>query len=217
MGRQSKATKARHRNLGRVNNPQNLSVEDGSHDEDLNFEDNNLLESGFSFLDDESPSEEDYDSEDEEPDEDEPGRLIDEAKINHFNAILFEAQAMAVKAEREANGASEKPKRKRHYAGNSTRTRQYHAQKRRKIAATGQKFINTWFSKEKKPNLNSATELPLEDLGQETIEISDDSDASEGEESSGNDEIDASLHRLFPDIPPVSFQTRKLKKKTHQS
>ena len=42
MGRQSKATKARHRNFRRVNNPQNLSVEDGSDDKDLNFEDNNL-------------------------------------------------------------------------------------------------------------------------------------------------------------------------------
>jgi len=31
----------------------------------------------------------------------------------------------------------------------------------------------------------------------ETIEISDNSDASEGEEGKGQDEIDASLHRLF--------------------
>ena len=205
MGQQSKATKAWHSNLGWINNPQNPSVEDAFKDEDLDFEDgNNLLEHGFFFLDDESPSEEDSDSEDDkESDEDELGGLIDEAKINRFNAILSEAQAMAVKAECEANG--EKPKCKWHYTGNSTCTRQYHAQKCQQIAATGQKFINTLFSKEKKPD--SATELPLKDLGPETIEISDDSDASEGEESRGKDEIDASLHRLFPDIAPVSFRT----------
>ena len=96
MGRQSKATKAWHSNLGWINNPQNPSVEDAFKDEDLDFEDgNNLLEHGFFFLDDESPSEEDSDSEDDkEPDEDELGGLIDEAKINRFNTILFEAQAM---------------------------------------------------------------------------------------------------------------------------
>jgi len=194
MGRQSKATKARRSNLGRLNNPQNPSVEDASDDEDLDFEDNDLLEHGFFFLDD-SPSEEDSDSdEDEELDEDELDGLINEAKIEHFNAILFEAQAMAVKAEREANG--EKPKRKRHYTGNSTRTRQYHAQKRRQLAATGQKLINSWFSREKKPNI-----LPPKDSAPEVVEISDNSDASEGE-----DEIDACVHRLFPGTAPVSFQ-----------
>ena len=114
MGRHSKATKARHSNLGRLKNPQKSSVEDASDDEDLDFEDDNLLEHGFFFLDDESPSEEDSDAsdsdEDEELDEDELDGLINEAKIKHFNAILFEAQAMAVKAEHEANG--EKPKHK---------------------------------------------------------------------------------------------------------
>ena len=39
MGRQSKATKARHSNLGWINNPQNPSVEDAFKDEDLDFED----------------------------------------------------------------------------------------------------------------------------------------------------------------------------------
>jgi len=117
MGRQSKATKARYSNLGRINNPQKP------------------MEHGFFFLDEE-PSEEGLDvsdsDEDEDLDEDELDGLINEAKIEHFNAILFEAQAMAVKAEREANG--ERPKRKRHYTGNSNRTRQYHAQKRRQLA-----------------------------------------------------------------------------------
>ena len=94
----------------------------------MDFEDDDLLEHAFFFLDDESPSKEDSDSDnDEEPDEDELGGLIDEANINQFNAILFEAQAMAVKAEREANG--KKPKCKQHYTSNSTCTQQYHAQK----------------------------------------------------------------------------------------
>jgi len=206
MGRQSKATKARRSNFGRPNNTQNPSVEDASDDEDLDFEDDNLLEHGFFFLDDESSPEEDSDvsdsDEDEELDEYELDGLINEKKIEHFNAILFEAQAMAVKAEREANG--EKPKRKHHYTGNSTRTRQYHAQKRRQLAATGQKFINSWFSKKKESN--STTELSLEETP-EIIEISDDSDASESEENKGEDEIDASLHRLFPGTAPVSFRT----------
>ena len=204
MGRQSKATKARLSNLGRLNNPQNPSVEDASDDEDLDFEDDDLLEHGFIFLDDESPSEEDSDAsdsnEDEELDEDELDGLINEAKIEHFNAILFEAQAMVVKAECEANG--EKPKCKRHYTGNSTCTWQYHAQKRRQLAATGQKFINSWFSREKKPS-----KLLPKDAAPETVEISDNSDASEDEESKDKDEIDACVHHLFPGTAPVSFRT----------
>ena len=107
---------------------------------------------------------------------------------------------MVVKAERKANG--EKPKCKRHYTGNSTRTQQYHAQKRRQLAATGQKFINSWFSREKKPS-----ELLPKDAAPEIVEISDDSDASEDEESKDKDEIDACVHRLFPGTAPVSFQT----------
>jgi hypothetical protein len=101
---------------------------------------------------------------------------------------------MAVKAECEANG--EKPKCKRHYTGNSTRTQQYHAQKRRQLAATGQKLINSWFLREKEPNM-----LPPKDSAPEVVEISDNSDASEGK-----DEIDACVHHLFPGTAPVSFQ-----------
>jgi hypothetical protein len=89
----------------------------------LDFEDDDLLDNGFFFLDEEPPSGEDSDSdsnEDKKLDEDELNGLINEVKIEHFNAILFEAQAMAVKAEHEANG--EKPKWKQHYTGNSTRT-----------------------------------------------------------------------------------------------
>lgn len=106
MGRQSKATMARRGNIGRPNNAQKPPVEEVS-DEDSDFEDDDLLEHGFFFLDEESLSEEDLDGSDEELDEDELHGLISEAKIEHFNAILFEAQAMAVKAGREASFSGE--------------------------------------------------------------------------------------------------------------
>jgi hypothetical protein len=210
MGRQSNATRARLNNLGKTNNPQNPSVEDVSDHEDSDFEDD-LLEHGFFFLDDEPESEDGSDgsdSEDEEADEDELDGLTNEAEIEHFNAILFEAQAMAVKAEREAIG--EKPKRKRHYTGNSNRTLRYHAQKRRQLAATGQKFISSWFSTRGKPNLT-------EDA-QEIIEISEDSDPSDNEEDGGEDDVDASLHQLFPGTSSVSrLKLNKIKMGAHTS
>jgi hypothetical protein len=111
----------------KVKNHQNPSVEDIFEEEDSDLEDN-LLEHGFFFLDDGPDSEEAFngsDSEDKEIDEDELDGLINEAEIEHFNAVLFEAQAMAVKAEREAIG--EKPKWKQHYTSNSNCTLQYHA------------------------------------------------------------------------------------------
>jgi len=210
MGRRSKATQARRDNLRKLDNPQNPSVEDVSDDEDEVFEDEDLLEHGFFFLDDGTQSEEDSDarsdSEDEGVDGDELDGHINEAEIEHFNAILFEAQAMAVKAEREAIG--EKPKRKRHYTGNSNRTLRYHAQKRRQLAATNQKFISSWFSKGKKP---SPTPALQQDGAPEIIEISEDSDPSDGE-GEGEDEIDASLHRLFPRTSPVSLSKLKTEK-----
>ena len=86
--------------------------------------------------------------------------------------------------------------------GNSTCTRQYHAQKRQQLAATGQKFIKSWFSREEEPS-----ELLPKDAAPEIVEISDDSDASEDEESKDKDEIDACVHHLFPGTAPVSFRT----------
>lgn len=131
MGRQSKATIARLNNLPRHGNAQNPTVEDVSDDEDMDSEDEDLLGEGFFILDEGDPLEGDSDvssdSEDEEIDEDEVEELQNEAALHHFNAILFEAQIMGVKAEREAAG--EKPKRKRHYSGNSDRTKRHHAQK----------------------------------------------------------------------------------------
>jgi len=92
MGRQSKATKAQRGNLGRPNNSQKPSVEDISDDKDSDFEGDDSLEHDFFFLDEEPSSEEDSDDSDSELDEDELDGLMNEAKIEHFNAILFEAQ-----------------------------------------------------------------------------------------------------------------------------
>jgi len=54
-------------------------------------------------------------------DKDELNELKNEADIEHFNAVLLHAQAMAVRAEHEA--ADEKPKCKLHYKGNSDCTK----------------------------------------------------------------------------------------------
>ena len=72
---------------------------------------------------DDSDNDEEVDEEvDEELDE-----LKNKADIEHSNAVLAQAQAMAVKAEHEAAG--EKPKCKQHYIGNSACTKQNHAQR----------------------------------------------------------------------------------------
>ena len=113
MGRRSKATVARLHNLMKPANPQNPTVEEVFNEEDADFEDADFLEQGFFFLDEEHPPEDESDgsdSDDGEVDEDELTGLQNEADIEHFNAVLAQAQAMAVKAEREAAG--EKPKRK---------------------------------------------------------------------------------------------------------
>src|SRR5271168_5025996 len=124
MGRRSKATIARINNLEKVKNAQQPSVEDVEEDEDMDFEADDLLEEGFFFLDETDALDEEsdgYNSGYEEEGEGELDRLQNEAEIKHFNAVLFMAQAMAVKAECEAQG--EKPKRKHHYTGNSDRTK----------------------------------------------------------------------------------------------
>jgi len=99
-------------------------VEDTSDDEDMDFEEDNLLEEGFFFLDEGDAIVEDSDhsdSNDDELSEDELDELQNEAEIEHFNAVLFEAQAMAAKAEREAT--SQKTKQKRHERDGKERER----------------------------------------------------------------------------------------------
>jgi hypothetical protein len=92
MGRQSKAKKARCGNLGKSKNHQNPSVDNISDDEESYFEDDDLPEHALFFLDEDSSSEEDSDDSDEELDKDELDGLMNEAKIEHFNAVLIEAQ-----------------------------------------------------------------------------------------------------------------------------
>jgi hypothetical protein len=113
MGRRSNATISRLGNLPKPKKNQNPTVEDVSDDEDSDFVNEDFLEHGFFFLDEGTPLEEDLASDsdsDEEVDEDELNDLKNEADIEHFNAVLVHAQAMAVKAECEAAGGKSKRK-----------------------------------------------------------------------------------------------------------
>ena len=131
MGRRSKAATARLNNLGQLETSRNLTIDDAQisdHDDSMNIKGEDLLEEGFFFLDEGDDSDimidedsEGSESEDEGIDEDELDELQNEADIEYFNAVLIEAQVMAVNAEREAAG-QKKSKRKRHYTGNSDRT-----------------------------------------------------------------------------------------------
>ena len=80
-------------------NLQNPTIEEVLDDEDMDFDDEDYLEHGFFFLDEEPTSEEDSDLDgfdtDEEVDEDKLEGLENEADIAHFNAVLAHAQAMA--------------------------------------------------------------------------------------------------------------------------
>lgn len=128
MGRHTKA------NIAHLNN---LSVSQkqprtwSSDDESSDFE---PLEEVLFMLDEFSDSdsdmgEGDFDSELEDlaigEIEDELEGLKNEDSLHRFSAILFTAQQLAVKAEQEA--AETKPKCKKHYTGNSSRTKRYHA------------------------------------------------------------------------------------------
>ena len=107
-----------------------LSVEDVSDNEDMDFKEDDLIEEGFFFLgegDAVAEDSDDSDSDDDELSKGELDELQNEAEIEHFNAVLFKAQAMAVKAEREA--ASKKTKWKQHYPGNSGNLRLLHLKK----------------------------------------------------------------------------------------
>jgi len=180
-------------NLPKPVNPQNPTVEEVSDDEDMDFEDNDFFEHGFFFLDKELPRAEedadDSDTDDKEVDGDKLKGLQNEADIEHFNAILTHAQAMAIKAERKAAG--EKLKHKQHYMGNSVRTKQYHAQKHRELAASGQKLISSMFVKEETWKLT----LTEENKTPPDVIEADDLDSMDGED---DDKIEASLRKLFP-------------------
>jgi hypothetical protein len=163
MGRQSKATISRLSNLQKSKNTHIPTLNDVFDEDDINSDDEDFPDHGLFLLDEgislEEDSEDPDSDNDEEFDEDELNELQNEVDIEHFKAVLAHAQAMAVKAEREAVG--EKPKRKRHYTGNSDRTKRHHAQKRRKLEATGQKLISSIFTKKAKEPTAHVTEANL--------------------------------------------------------
>jgi hypothetical protein len=137
-------------------------------DEDTHFEEEDFLEHGFFFLDEEDSDGTDSDEELEEVTEEELTELQNEADIEHFNAVLAQVQAMAVKAEREAE--VEKPKNKRRYMGNSNRTKHHHAQRHRELAATGQKLISSMFTKRQPESIKTPPDIV-------EVQVVDDSDS----------------------------------------
>ena len=110
MGRQSKAIQARLKNLHKhVTTPQKAYVEDVTDEEDADYNHGakqhgtaDLLEEGFFFLDEDSDSDEDSEYGEEDIDEEELAELKTEDNIHRFNAILAEAQAVAIQAAKEA-------------------------------------------------------------------------------------------------------------------
>ena len=139
MGKKLKAQQARINNLPNLGKRSCTSMED---DEDQDYlppdENDDLLEHGFFILDEYSDSDSDSETGLEDGElEVELDELRNEEEIYRFGQILSEAQSLAVKAEQEATGGQ--PKRKRHYMGNSMRTKRHHARKRRQLADQGQR------------------------------------------------------------------------------
>jgi len=209
MGRRSRAVQSRLQNLGQLPKSQKARVDDVT-DEDSDEDSPNSdasenvpsvvigrgdLDSEHGFIvfedyesdsdGDHTPgsSESDSDSEDTDSDfEDEnDGDIRNDADLLRFSAILTEAQRVAVKLEQE----DDKPKRPKQYTGNAPRTKCFHAQKRRTLAAEGQKFISQFFTgKGKMPPRPPTDQLPS----------SSDSDSSDEESII---DIDEHLGRIF--------------------
>lgn len=126
MGRQSNGTQTHLKNLQQCNRAKKPTIEDVLESEDEEYcpptwkQTSDLLDEGFFFLDEESDGNSDSEFGDEEGEEDELKELRTEAELFQFNSILAEVQAVAIQAEKEATES--KPKRKRHYTGNSACT-----------------------------------------------------------------------------------------------
>jgi hypothetical protein len=207
MGRRSKGIISRLNNFWKLENTHRPSVEDvfdefedtHSNEDFLDLEHDLILLDKRNTLAEDSEDSDSDGSDDEEFGEDElqVNELQNEADIEYFGAILTRAQAMAVKAEREAAG--ERSKRKKHYTGNSDRTKRHHVQKRRKLEATGQKLISSMFMKKVNEPTSAAhiTGANQEQPGA-VIEFFDDSDLDDG------DEIEVFLKELFPGQREVS-------------
>ena len=162
MGRRSKAVQSRLQNLGQPPKSQKARVDDVTDEDDSDTSGNVPIaaigtggshsEHGFIVFEDyesdsdgdHTPDSSDSDSEDTDSDfEDEDDREIrNDADLLRFSAILAEAQRVAVKLEKE----NDKPRRPKRYTGNAPRTKRFHAQKRRTLAAEGQKFIGQFFT-----------------------------------------------------------------------
>ena len=164
MGRRSKAVQSRVGNFGQPSKTQKARPDDVTDsDSESEGQDDDYLPSNhpedLPIRQDMDPDDyrfilfENYVSDDdieglsdlEEPDdsdlEDEDYQEIrSDANLLQFSAILAEAQKVAVKLEQEHDEL--KPKRPKHYMGNAVRTKRFHAQKRHKLAAEGQKFIS---------------------------------------------------------------------------
>jgi hypothetical protein len=171
MGRKSKASLARLANLPKA--PQKsfkASVEDvaefNSDSEDTDFipfrnhtssEDDEgeqrlgRIRGQFYFLADDFSDDDDdmtdlesvsdSDPEDRELEDEEEDEVRDDAALLNFAAVLKRAQEIAAEAERQNQGERKRPHQ---YTGNSKRTVRRHAEKRRKLAASGQKSITDW-------------------------------------------------------------------------
>ena len=174
MGRKSKASQSRIGNFGQTQRARpgadvitasDSEAEDedylpSNHPKDLPIRKD---DNGFIFFkdyesDDEISSDSEDDSDLEVRDElEEYQEIRNDADLLKFSAILAEAQKIAVKLEREHDES--RPKRPKHYKGNAARTKRFHAQKRRTLAAEGQKFISHFFTATEK----TVTPLPHAD------------------------------------------------------
>jgi len=209
MGQHSNGTQACIKNLQQHKGTKKPTVEDVPESDNEEYsppsqkQTSDLLEEGFFFLDEDSDSDSDSEFGDEEVEEDELKELRTEADLFRFNSILAKAQAVAIQAEKEATES--KPKRKRHYTGNSAHTIRHYAQKHCQLQANGQSLINSWFTKKEKsdPPILVHGPQPMEDV-HEDIEQSED----EFEEP----EIEKRVNRIFAVPTQVS---KGPKKKVH--
>jgi hypothetical protein len=211
MGRRSKATLARVSNLGHPQKKNQARVEDITDPQDPYFDGNqpqnhpvDLLEERFFMLDEDLGSDSEDEIDDEECEDETTDKVVTDTDIAHFTERLAEAQLAAVKAEHVA--MAEKPNRKRYYTGNSKRTKQHHAQKRRKLGETGQQFIQSFFKQKTMPasieTMPTAPKININrDVEPEVLEVDSDSE-DEDEETAVEivaDSGEEHLRRLFPE------------------
>jgi hypothetical protein len=206
MGRRSNGTQAHIKNLQRRDRTKKPTAEDVPESEDEEYcpptqkRMSDLLNEGFFFLDEELDGDSDSEFADEELEEDELKELRTEAELFRFNSILAEAQAVAIQAEKEA--AESRPKRKRHYTGNSARTIRHYALKRRQLQANGQSLISSWFSKKEQDD------PPVLQGPQQPENVEDEAEQSEDELE--EPEIEERVNQVFADPNQVGKVRKRL-------